>query len=92
MLERKAEAKIVIDKVALLYPNFNASVLKQSMIPLRQQDLAFYQDALKRAGMNETQPWAKEPARVTATADPIRLGPNSDSPPRGRAPSRAATD
>jgi len=52
MLERKAEAKIVIDKVALLYPNFNASVLKQSMIPLRQQDLAFYQDALKRAGMN----------------------------------------
>ena len=55
MLERKAEAKIVIDKVALLYPNFNASVSKQSMIPLRQQYLAVLPRRIEESGHDPIQ-------------------------------------
>jgi TolB-like protein len=52
MLGRKPEAKTVLDKVSSIYPSFNATVLTQSMIPLRPEDFAFYRDALKSAGMN----------------------------------------
>ena len=52
ILKRPTEAKMVLDKVKSLYPNFDATVLTQSMIPLRQEDFAFYRDALKNAGMN----------------------------------------
>jgi tetratricopeptide (TPR) repeat protein len=52
MLKRQAEAKMILDKVSSLYPNFAAAVLTQSMIPLRPEDFAFYRDALKSAGMN----------------------------------------
>jgi TolB-like protein len=52
MLNRQAEAKIILDKVKSFYPNFNTTILTQTMIPLRQEDLKFYGDALKNAGMN----------------------------------------
>jgi len=52
MLNRQTEAKTVLDKVKLLHPEVNASIVTKTMIPLRQEDLKFYADALRKAGMS----------------------------------------